>query len=190
MLACLCTRLLARQEAVSRSSYCPEVPHIKFTPSNFLSSPKRIDTLDGEQPLTTFFACFSSLFYFRISKSYVTLSLALVHHIVSSINNGKHPATSKLTTSHPITDHRTTLRPQPHLMDTTAHTYTWTISIMHLSPTTPTASSSRGARGGKPAGRGGRGRGGRGGRRQDDRPKPTEADLDAEMEDYQKTLAA
>lgn len=42
-------------------------------------------------------------------------------------------------------------------------------------------------RGGKAVGRG-RGRG-RGGRRGEDRPKPTEADLDAEMEDYQKNLA-
>jgi hypothetical protein len=48
---------------------------------------------------------------------------------------------------------------------------------------------SRGQTGGRGA-RGGRGRGGRGGRggKSGDRPAPTEADLDAEMEDYQKGL--
>ncbi|KAK9900635.1 hypothetical protein P389DRAFT_166082 [Cystobasidium minutum MCA 4210] len=62
-------------------------------------------------------------------------------------------------------------------------------SPVSASPTTPTGPTRGAARGGKPAGRGGRGRG-RGGRKADDRPKPTEADLDAEMEDYQKKLAA
>lgn len=61
------------------------------------------------------------------------------------------------------------------------------MSIDDNSPTTPTGAPAGRGRGAKP----GRGRGrGRGGRRGDERPKVSEADLDAEMEDYQKNLAA
>lgn len=54
--------------------------------------------------------------------------------------------------------------------------------------TTNSGPSGRGA----PRGRAGRGRGGRGrgGKRGDERPKVTEEDLDAQMEDYQKNLGA